>query len=138
MAWIAANFVGKPILAIRDARLDALKVAEYYWGVPPSAGDSMRSIAVAELQKAANTLMGYDREHSLAKRLLCRVCGYDLWVAARCLRSLIERPIGISDVSERHQKNLFNALCISLGTTRRLSADELAAAKSLIEEARTH
>jgi hypothetical protein len=36
VAWFLANFLGKPILAIREKRREALNVAERYAGVGPA------------------------------------------------------------------------------------------------------
>ena len=133
VAWLALNFFGKPILAIRNARLRAVKVAENYWGVPSNASDNLRYEAMMALHRSANNLMGYDREHSLAKRMLYYFLGWDLWMAARCLRSLADDTSGQVLASEEHKRNLLNALYISLGSTHHLAASELAASKNLIE-----
>ena len=68
-AWFAVNFFGRPILALREARLDALRISERYSTVVYSSSDELRSAALKALHDASNTLLAYHREHALATRL---------------------------------------------------------------------
>jgi hypothetical protein len=137
-AWFALNFLGKPILAIRESRLEALKFAERYSGVSFGSSDELRDTALKTLNNVGNTLLAYSRERSLATRTWCYLFNYDLEVAARCLFGLAEGPRGEFSISAEVRRNTLNALFISLGVTHHLSPAELVAVKKMIAEIKAH
>jgi hypothetical protein len=65
VAWFLANFVGKPILAIREKRREALNVTERYAGVGPMSSDELRDKASKSLNDVANDLSAYSRERAI-------------------------------------------------------------------------
>src|SRR5579875_1220581 len=44
LAWFTVNFLGKPILAIREKRLEALKTGERYSHVSSHSSDELRRL----------------------------------------------------------------------------------------------
>jgi hypothetical protein len=93
--WFSVNFVGKPILAIREKRREALQIAERYAFVRPWSSDDLQRPALKSLYDVGTSLRAYSREASVATRAYCRLMGYDLDMAARCLRIGRGRTWGI-------------------------------------------
>jgi len=66
-AWFTANFVGKPVLTLRDRRAEALQIAERYSHVCGfTAPDELRKTALKELHDSGNALLAITRAGSLA------------------------------------------------------------------------
>ena len=129
VAWFAANFLGKPILAIREKRFEALQVGERYAHVNHMSSDTLRDTALKSMHEIGNALLAYSREQSIATRLWCWTFRYDLELAARCLFGLAEGPRGEYSISKEQRKNTLNCLFVSLGATRHLSPQEIKTVK---------
>jgi hypothetical protein len=87
-ALVALNFVGRPILALREKRLEGLQIAERYYRVDDDSSNALRDTALKSLIEAGTALRALSREASLPTRLWCKLRGYDLDLAARCLFGL--------------------------------------------------
>jgi hypothetical protein len=135
-SWVALNFIGKPVLALRKTRQEALGIADRRWAISPSASDEAHSVAIKALNDAAAALVEQRRADAIAVRLYCDMLGYDLELAARCLRGLAEGVRGECPISDETRKRTRDALFVSLGATRDLSGDEIAAATEAIAAAR--
>jgi hypothetical protein len=133
VAWIILNFWGKPILALRATRFEALRIAQRYSGVTGSSSDKLRDTALSSLNEIGNSLLAYSRESSLATRLYCYMFGYKLESAARCLFGLSEIPRGEFSISSETRKNTLNALYISLGAAQHLTKIEREKIEQMIE-----
>jgi hypothetical protein len=146
LGWVALNFFGKPILALKEKRREALEIGERYSYVglhyrligddvlyaTLKEGDDYVKQAVLSLRDAGNSLRAHFRERSLATRIYCLAFGYDLDYAARCLLGLAEaaRTAGSLDVGEKARRLTLHALFVALGATQHLSAGEIAAART--------
>ena len=128
-AWFAVNFLGKPILALREKRLEALQIAERYSHVSISSSDALRAAALKSLNDVANALRGISREQAASTRMWCWLFGYDLEFASRCLFGLAEGPRGEYSISPVSGKVTLDALFVSLGAMSHLSPDDVAVAK---------
>jgi hypothetical protein len=89
LAWLAYNWAGKPILDVRCARLDALKVAELYGFVGYGYSENETNRARDALSDAAISLRSLNRGQPWTARLYCRLLKYDLEVAASVLFGLV-------------------------------------------------
>ena len=135
VAWIAVNFVGAPVLALRKTRQEALGVAGRYWSVSPSASDEARSNAVKALHDAATALVEQGRADPIVRRY-CEWLGYDLEMAACSLRGLAEGPRGQYSISDEERRITRDAVFVLLGATRHLSSADIAAANEGIATVR--
>jgi hypothetical protein len=88
LAWFGTNWVGKPIVDVRDKRIKALQAAEQHAHV--GYGSSVERIieAKAALNEAASGLRSISRGHGRPVRLYCRLARYDLEAAAIWLITL--------------------------------------------------
>ena len=84
LAWLATNWVGKPIVDARDKRLKALQAAEQNTFVGGGASDERRGAARAALNEAASALRSISRGQWQV-RLYCWIARYDLEAAAAAL-----------------------------------------------------
>jgi hypothetical protein len=134
LAWFTVNFLGKPILAIREKRLEALKTGERYSHVSSHSSDELRDRALKSLHDVGNDLQACSREGSIPTRLWCWIFHYDLELAARCLFGLAECVRGFYSISEEKRKNTVNALYVSLNATQHLSLQEIETIKQMIAE----
>jgi hypothetical protein len=85
LGWVITNWVGKPILDVRDKRLKALQAVEQNAHIGFPASQERIREARAALNEAAGGLRSISRGHGLPVRLFCRFAGYDLEAAANCL-----------------------------------------------------
>jgi hypothetical protein len=88
LAWFGTNWVGKPIVDVRDKRIKALQAAEQHAHV--GYGSSVERIieAKAALNEAASGLRSISRGHGWPVRLYCWLARYDLEAAASWLIAL--------------------------------------------------
>jgi hypothetical protein len=84
LAWLATNWVGKPIVDARDKRLKALQAAEQNAHVGGMASDERRVAARAALNETASALRSISRGQ-WPVRLYCWFARYDLEAAAAAL-----------------------------------------------------
>jgi len=88
LVWIITNWVGKPIVDVRDKRIKALQAAVQNAHVGYTASDKRIVDARAALSEAASSLRSISRGHGWPVRLYCRFARYDLEAAANCLIAL--------------------------------------------------
>jgi hypothetical protein len=131
LGWVGLNLFGKPILALRDKRREALEVAERYAyvGLHSTPSEEYQNRALAALHDVGNSLRAYARESSPATRLYCRVLRYDLDFAARAVLGLGEAARGEYRIDETTRRLTLHALFVALGSTHHLSPGEVAVAK---------
>jgi hypothetical protein len=134
--WIVTNFLASPILALQGKRREALEVAERYYRVDSASSDDLRDRALKSLNDVGNALRALSREASLATRLWCKLCGYDLDFAARCLFGLAAGPRGEFAIEARDKEKTLNAFFVSLGAARHLSPEAIKGVRRDIEKAR--
>ena len=136
VSWVALNFFGKPILALRDKRREALEAAERYAyvGLHGTPSEEYESRAFAALHDVGNSLRVYARESSLATKIYCRVLRYDLDYAARAVLGLGLAARGEYRIDERARRVTLHALFVALGATHHLSAGEIAAARTEMKQ----
>jgi hypothetical protein len=72
LAWLATNWIGKPIADVRDKCLKALQAAEQNAYVDGSARSERVEPARAALNDAASALRSISRGHAWPVRLYCR------------------------------------------------------------------
>jgi len=85
LAWFITNWVGKPIVDVRDKRIKALQAAEQNAYVGYAATGERVKAAKAALSEAASSLRSISRGHGWPVRLYCRFARYDLEAAANSL-----------------------------------------------------
>jgi hypothetical protein len=134
--WVAFNFAAEPVLALRKTRQEALGIADKFWAVNSSWSDEGHRNAISAPNGAAAALAEQRRADAVAVRKYCDWLGYDLELAARCLRGLAEGVRDEYSVSDETRKRTRDALFVSLGATRDLSAAEITAATEAIAAAR--
>jgi len=114
--WFGTHFVAKPLLAVREKRLEALQIAERYSSVSFASSDEVRDRALRAFNDTASALRAFSRERSFAVQVWCRLFGYDLALASRCLLGLAEGPLGEYQLSSEQRAANTNAqrpLCFS-------------------------
>ncbi len=131
-AWLAVNFAGKPILAVRDARLEALRVAERYanvsgWASEESAGTARRALA-----DISSRLRSLCRGQGWPVRLYCRLMRYNLEEATLAINGL--QHMAGEHAPEQTRKNNLNLVYCSLNAYRHLSDNELLILKAALDE----
>jgi hypothetical protein len=133
-AWFAIYFVGKPVVALQENRLAALKVAERYYTVDMSASEDERDVALKALFEVGTALRTLQRGWSTAVRLWCWVWGYDLDLAAQALFGLAEGPRGKIAIAPETRKNTLDALYVALGAHKHLSSETVRAIRRMIAQ----
>jgi hypothetical protein len=141
VGWVGSNFFGKPTLALRDKRREALEVAERYAyvGLHSAPSEEYQKRALAALYDVGNSLRAYARESSLATKMYCRVLRYDLDFAARavfCLARAVQIAGGQYRIVEidNTRRPALHVLFVALGATHHLSAGEVAAARTEMKQ----
>ncbi len=132
IAWLAAHLIGKPILAIRDARLEAIRVAERYAFVSNSASFETVSAADKSLLDVSSRLRSLSRGHGWPARLYCRWVGYDLEDAAGAISGL--QHMAGENVPKQIRKNNLNFVYYSLNAYSHIPDEELTILKVALEE----
>src|SRR5947209_2434089 len=82
LVWFITNWVGKPIVDVKDKRIKALQAAEQNAYVGYGASNQRVREARAALNEAASGLRSISRGHGWPVRLYCRFAQYDLEAAA--------------------------------------------------------
>jgi hypothetical protein len=86
LVWFITNWVGKPIVDVKEKRIKALHAAEQNAHVGYVASNERIIEARAALNEAASGLRSISRGHGWPVRL--RLARYDLEAAANCLIAL--------------------------------------------------
>jgi hypothetical protein len=88
VSWIVLHMVAKPVLNLREQRLDVLRLAERYAYFGPTDNAERVSVVRREIFDAASGLLVHSRGGSKLARLYCKAFGYDLEEAASALRGI--------------------------------------------------
>jgi hypothetical protein len=134
LAWLATNWVGKPISDARHARIKALQVIEENAYVGGAAGEARITEAKAALREAAGTLRSIVRGQPWAGRLYCALFEYDLEAAASALFGL-HNMVGKPNDRESRQL-LRDAVYVVLGAHRHLSTERTNEIRAQLERER--
>jgi hypothetical protein len=129
--WFITNWVGKPIVDVRDRRIKALQSAEQNAYVDGGASIERIMEARAALNEAASALRSISRGHGWLVRLYCRLARYDLEAAANCLIALHNRA-GQFTYEDRRQV-IVDAMHIFLRAHQHLSRERIDEIKMQIE-----
>jgi hypothetical protein len=119
LAWLAANWIGKPIVEARDKRVKALHAAEQNSFVGSSAGDARIATARAALSDAASGLRSISRSH-WPVRLYFRTAHIDPEAAANALIGL-HNMTGEAGYDDETRQLLRDAVYVLLGAHQHLS-----------------
>jgi truncated hemoglobin YjbI len=131
LVWFITNWVGKPIIDIRDRRIKALHAAEENAHVGYGASKERIKEARAALNEAASGLRSISRGHGWPVRLYCLLARYDLERAADWLIDLHNRAGEVGWNDERRQIAL-DAIYILLRAHHHLSPKRIDKVKARI------
>jgi len=132
LVWVITNWVGKPIVDVRDKCIKALQAAEQnaHVGFPAS---KERIIEAREaLNEAASALRSISRGHGWPVRLYCRFAGYDQEAAANQLVSL-HNMTGEFVGDDKARQTALDAIYILLQAHQHLSRERIAEIRMRIE-----
>jgi hypothetical protein len=121
--WFLVNMIGKPILAIRDARHEALRVAERYAYFGRTDIEGRAAAVRREIYDTASGLTAHARGSSSLVRGWCRLAQYNLEAAASGLRGIGEMAGEQHD--ELTRQNTLSHVYVSLHADSHLSAEVL-------------
>jgi hypothetical protein len=130
--WLAANFIGKPVLEVRKARLEAIEAAERYAFVSSSAGWECANAASQALGDISSKLRSLSRGQDLPGRLYCRLMSYDLEMAAKAINGL--QHMAGENISEQTRKNNLNLVYSSLNAYQHISNYDILILKKALDE----
>ena len=129
--WFAINWVGRPILAVRSARLEAIRTAERYGRVSSGEAEESVNIVIRMLNDTVAKLRSLARAQEFYVHVYCLLMGYDLECAAKAVNGLAHLAGGYHADT---QKNNLNLVYYSLNAYRHLSTSELTILKSALAE----
>ena len=124
LAWFITNWVGKPIIDVRDKRLKALQAAEQHAFVGFVAGNEREAGARAALNEAASGLQSISRGHGWPVRLYCRPARYDLEAAANWLITM-HNMAGKIGYDDKRRQIVLDAIYIFLRAHQHLSRERI-------------
>jgi hypothetical protein len=124
LAWFITNWIGKPIIDVRDKRIKALHAADQHAHVWFTASIERIMEARAALNEAASGLRSVSRGHGWPVRLYCRLAGYDLEAAADWLITL-RNWAGVNGVYEEPRQVAVDAIHIFLRAHHHLSRERI-------------
>jgi hypothetical protein len=122
--WFITNWVGKPIVDVRDRRIKAIQAAEQNAHVGLSASKERTKEARAALNEAASSLRSISRGYGWPVRLYCRLARYDLEGAADWLIDLHNRT-GELGWDDKAPQIALDAIYILLRAHRRLDRERI-------------
>jgi hypothetical protein len=123
-AWVAVNWIGKPILAVEDQRREALRIAERYGFTSPLESDDCVRVARRALIDLATAIHAHGRTLTRPARLYCTLRRYDFESAGHAMRGLAQMA-GDPRFHESTRANNLNWAYISLRAYGHLSAAEI-------------
>jgi hypothetical protein len=124
LAWLATDWIRKPISDARDKRIKALQAAEGNAHVGGAATAERITAARAALNGAASALRSIARGHPWPVRVYCWFFRYDLEAAAFALISL-HNMTGHSEYDRARRQLVLDAVHLFLGAHRHLSAERI-------------
>jgi hypothetical protein len=133
LAWFAINWVGKPILDTREARIKALQSAQQNAYVGFEAPDERKLEARAALGDAAATLQSISRGQSWLIRLYCRLFRYDLETAAGALITLHNMIGGPPSYDRERRKLLLDGIHVLLRACGHLRPERIREIEAQLE-----
>jgi len=133
-AWIVSNFLGNPILKIRNTRQEAIRIAERNANVGIQASDDRARAARENLGNIGAELRAHTRAASQLVRLYCHLCGYDLEGASRAMYGLADM-VGAPYGDATHQ-NTLDGVYICLNAYSHLTPERVAEVREMIATAR--
>jgi hypothetical protein len=125
LAWFVTNWVGKPVVDVRDKRIKALQAAEQNAHVGGAASDERVVAARASLNEAASALRSISRGHGWPVRLYCRLARYDLEAAASWLITLHNMAGEISYDDKARRQIALDATYMFLQAHQHLSRERI-------------
>lgn len=123
--WIAVNWMGKPILDLRSARLEAIKAADGYGFIGFGFKADEVNKARSALSDAANSLRALSRGQPWTARLYCRCLSYHLELAASVLLGLVGLLEARLPYENTSRRDGVDAVHVLLNASRHLSADRI-------------
>jgi len=124
LVWFITNWVGKPIVDVRDKRIKALQAAEQNAHIGFPASKERITEARAALGEAASGLRSISRGHGWPVRLYCRFARYDLEEAASWLITL-HNWTGEIGYDDKTRQIALDAIYVSLRAHQHLSRERI-------------
>lgn len=90
LAWLAFNWIGKPVLDVRSKRLETLQVIELHGYTGYGSSEANVNASKAALSDIAMYLRSFARAQPWTARLYCRVLHYDMEFAASAIIGLAD------------------------------------------------
>jgi hypothetical protein len=130
-AWLVLHLIAKPLLQVREQRLDALRIGERYAYFRRSEEDARVREVRRELFDIASKLRAQARGQSWPLRCYCWLLRYDLEGAASALNGL-GNMAGDPGYADQDRQNFLNHVYISLSAHRHLSREALRAHRDMV------
>lgn len=125
VVWYVAQFYGAPILALRQKRHEALRLAERYayYRAPPDDETIAHTLAARRaLFDISSELRALVRQHRIV-RIFNRLARYDLELATEALRGLAQM-LGHDMYETTIKTNNLNAVYYALGADSHLTKEQ--------------
>lgn len=135
LGWFGANFVGKPVIELREKRQAALHAADRYGHVGWGASEETIVAARRALSDAASALRAVSRTGNLTLDLYCKSLQMDLELAAKAIDGLGTMIGGPHDNVARQRQ--LDAIHFCLHAYRHLSAKRLQEIQDMLDEAKS-
>jgi hypothetical protein len=134
MGWITTHAIAKPILQVREKRLEAFQLAERHFRMRSTAPVDEIKCARSAVADVATRMRAFSRARIGAAPLYCWLRGYNLEMAARCLYGLVQM-IGDDSFKNMNRQNNLDALHYCLRTDKHLSRTRRKEIKNMLREA---
>jgi hypothetical protein len=135
LAWITYNWIGKPVLDVRSARIDALKEAEFYGFVGYGYEEDEINTARSALSNAAMSLRALSRGQPWTARFYCHVLHCDFELSASVLLGLV----GLSGAHLSHdntsRRDAVDAVHVLLNASQHMTAERIKVVREKINTA---
>lgn len=125
LAWFITNWVGKPIVDVREKRIKALQAAEHNAHVGYAAIAERVKAARAALSEAASSLQSISRGYGWPVRLYCRFARYDLEAAANSLIILHNMTGDFAYDDETRRQRVLDSIYLFLRAHQHLSRERI-------------
>lgn len=123
--WIALNWMGKPILDLRSARLEAIKAADSYGFIGFGSKEDEVNKARSALSDAASSLRALSRGQPWTARLYCHFLGYHLELSASVLLGLVGLLEARLPYDNTSRRDGVDAVHVLLNASRHMSAERI-------------
>lgn len=135
--WFAVNFIAKPILEVRDLRRQAFNVIEKYVfvGMPRDEKDEDRvQNAHDALSSVGVSLRAFGRSYTFIGHMYCRICGYNLEMAACALFGLAQ--MAGWNYGQQARENQRDLVYVALKSCEHISGDRKIELQKMYDEVR--